>query len=113
MCPWSLLAQFMKLVLTVTGKDLSHFMEQWVLRSGIACFHSSYTYTLKKNQVERRLVQDPPRAYSKFMVSDSQSSRPIKEFYIIKLIPMNSFSFQGGTLQMSLFEVLLPVGDIR
>ena len=62
--------QFLNLLLTVSGKDLSHFLEQWVCRSGVACFHSSFTYVRKKNMVELQMSQDSKHGYSKFVVSN-------------------------------------------
>ena len=59
----------MKLILTVSGKDLSNFMEQWVCRSGIARFHASFSFIRKKNLIELKLKQDIPRGSSKFVVS--------------------------------------------
>ena len=59
----------MKSIQTVSGKDLSHFMEQWVCRNGVPRFHVSFSYMRKKNYVELRLKQDLPRGYSKFVVS--------------------------------------------
>ena len=61
--------QLMKSIQTVSGKDLSHFMEQWVCRNGVPRFYASFSYMRKKNQVELRLKQDLPRGYSKFVVS--------------------------------------------
>ena len=61
--------QFMKLILTVSGKDLSTFMEQWVCRSGIARFHASFNFIRKKNMIELKLKQDIPRGSPKLVVS--------------------------------------------
>ena len=63
------IVQLMKSIQTVSGKDLSHFMEQWVCRNGVPRFHASFSYMRKKNYVELRLKQDLPRGYSKFVVS--------------------------------------------
>ena len=60
--------QLMKSIQTVSGKDLSHFMEQWVCRNGIPRFYVSFSYMRKKNFIELRLKQDLPRGYSKFVV---------------------------------------------
>jgi transcription initiation factor TFIID subunit 2 len=60
-------AGLMKSIQTVSGKDLSHFMEQWVCRNGVPRFHVSFSYMRKKNYVELRLKQDLPRGYSKFV----------------------------------------------
>ncbi|XP_019854461.1 PREDICTED: transcription initiation factor TFIID subunit 2-like [Amphimedon queenslandica] len=54
-------AGFLKLVLTVSGKDLSHFMSQWVGHSGAPLFHVSFNYIRKKNLVELHMTQDTPR----------------------------------------------------
>ena len=62
-------SQFMKSIQTVSGKDLSHFMEQWVCRSGVPHFHASFSYVRKKNIVELRLKQEMLRGYGKFVVS--------------------------------------------
>ena len=59
----------MKLILTVSGKDLSTFMEQWVCRSGIARFHASFNFIRKKNMIELKLKQDIPRGSPKLVVS--------------------------------------------
>ena len=64
----------MKSIQTVSGKDLSHFMEQWVCRNGVPRFHVSFSYMRKRNFVELRLKQDLPRGYSKFVVSQSAFS---------------------------------------
>jgi transcription initiation factor TFIID subunit 2 len=60
-------AGLMKSIQTVSGKDLSHFMEQWVCRNGVPRFHAAFSYMRKKNYVELRLKQDLPRGYSKFV----------------------------------------------
>lgn len=56
----------MKSILTVSGKDMSHFMEQWLCRSGVPSFVTSFTYVRKKNLVELKLKQDLPRNLAKF-----------------------------------------------
>ena len=67
----SMCVQLMKSIQTVSGKDLSHFMEQWVCRNGVPRFHVSFSYMRKKNFVELRLKQDLPRGYTtKFVVSE-------------------------------------------
>ena len=59
----------MKLILTVSGKDLSTFMEQWACRGGVARFHSSFSFVRKKNLIELKLKQEIPRGAPKFVVS--------------------------------------------
>eukprot|EP00731_Ephydatia_muelleri_P018686 Em0011g726a len=56
----------MKSILTVSGKDMSHFMEQWLCRCGIPSFSISFSYVRKKNLVELKLKQDLPRNLAKF-----------------------------------------------
>ena len=68
--PSRLCLQLMKSILTVSGKDMSHFMEQWLCRCGIPSFVASFTYVRKKNLVELKLKQDLPRNLAKFNVSD-------------------------------------------
>lgn len=60
----------MKSILTVSGKDLSHFMEQWLCRCGIPSFTISFSYVRKKNLIELKMKQDLPRNLAKFNVSD-------------------------------------------
>lgn len=62
-------AQFVKLILTVSGKDLSGFMEQWVCRSGVPRFHASFNFIRKKNIIELRLKQDTTKGQPSFVVS--------------------------------------------
>jgi transcription initiation factor TFIID subunit 2 len=62
-------AGFLKLVLTVSGKDLSYFMEQWVGHNGSPILHTSYNYIRKKNIIELQLTQDVPRGNRKFVVN--------------------------------------------
>lgn len=57
-------AGFVKAILTVSGKDLSHLMEQWVYKSGAPRFHCSFSFLRKKNIVELRLKQDLARTGS-------------------------------------------------
>ena len=53
----------------MSGKDLTHFADQWIARNGITSFNCSFSYIRKKNLVELRMVQDPPKGYQKFIVS--------------------------------------------
>ncbi len=48
---------------------MTHFAEQWIARNGLTAFHCSFNYIRKKNQVELRMVQEPPKGYHKFIVS--------------------------------------------
>lgn len=61
----------MKLMVTVSGKDMSHFMEQWVFRNGVPRLFSSYSFVRKKNFVELKVQQEVPQRCSKFVVSES------------------------------------------
>lgn len=72
----------MKLILTVSGKDLSTFMEQWVCRSGIARFHASFNFIRKKNMIELKLKQDIPRGSPKFVVR----AQVLWFFYIVFIL---------------------------
>ena len=59
----------MKLLVTVSGKGLSHFMEQWVCSSGVPRLSASYTFVRKKNFIELKLTQDTSSQRStKFVV---------------------------------------------
>ena len=59
----------MKLILTVSGKDMTSFMEQWVCQSGVPRFYGSVNFIRKKNIVELRLKQDTPKGQTSFVVS--------------------------------------------
>ncbi|KAL5016218.1 hypothetical protein ScPMuIL_005807 [Solemya velum] len=49
---------FKKIISTVTGKDIQHFLEQWVLQSGCARFLASFVFNRKRNVVELEIKQD-------------------------------------------------------
>ncbi len=66
------LYQLVKLILTVSGKDLTAFMEQWVCRGGVPRFHASFTFIRKKNIIELKLKQDTSKGQPSFVVSESQ-----------------------------------------
>ena len=71
----------MKLLTMVSGKDMSHFMEQWVCNNGIPHLFASYTFVRKKNFVELKLKQDTSERSSKFVVSET-SQIPIKDVHL-------------------------------
>lgn len=58
---------FLKLILTVSGKDMTHFADQWISRNGVTLFNCSFNYIRKKNIVELKLIQEPPKGYQKFI----------------------------------------------
>lgn len=62
--------QLMKLVHTVSGKDIANLMEQWSCRSGVPRFTASYSYIRKKNNIEFQLKQEVQRGGTKFVVSE-------------------------------------------
>lgn len=64
------LLQLMKLVHTVSGKDIANLMEQWSCRSGVPRFTASYSYVRKKNSIELQLKQEVHRGGTKFVVSE-------------------------------------------
>lgn len=53
----------------MSGKDLTHFANQWIYNNGVTAFTGSYSYVRKKNLIELKLVQEPPRGYNKCVVS--------------------------------------------
>ncbi|XP_072045257.1 LOW QUALITY PROTEIN: transcription initiation factor TFIID subunit 2-like [Amphiura filiformis] len=52
---------FLKLLSTVSGKDLNAFLDQWLCRGGIVQFQGSFHFNRKRNVVELELRQDPGR----------------------------------------------------
>ena len=62
----------MKLLVTVSGKDMSSFMDQWVFRTGVPRLLASYTFVRKKNFVELKIQQEVPSRCSKFVVRDEE-----------------------------------------
>ena len=52
----------------MSGKDLTHFANQWIYDNGVTAFTGSYSYVRKKNMIELKLVQEPPRGYKKCVV---------------------------------------------
>jgi len=59
----------MKLLVTVSGKDMSSFMEQWVFRTGVPRLLASYSFVRKKSFVELKIQQEVPARCTKFVVS--------------------------------------------
>ena len=48
---------------------MTHFADQWIFRNGGTSFNCSFNYICKKNIVELKLMQEPPKVYQKFIVS--------------------------------------------
>ena len=61
----------MKLLVTVSGKDMSSFMDQWVCNSGVPRLLASYSFVRKKNFVELKLRQEASQQSAKFVVRGS------------------------------------------
>ncbi|KAK7101291.1 hypothetical protein V1264_024091 [Littorina saxatilis] len=49
---------FLKIIYTVTGKDILPFIEQWVHQSGCARFFGNFVFNRKRNVVELEIKQD-------------------------------------------------------
>ncbi|ESP05566.1 hypothetical protein LOTGIDRAFT_228096 [Lottia gigantea] len=49
---------FLKIISTVTGKDILPFLEQWVYQSGCARFYGNFVFNRKRNVVELEIKQD-------------------------------------------------------
>ncbi|KAI6651950.1 hypothetical protein LOD99_4829 [Oopsacas minuta] len=49
---------FLRLILTVSGKDISSFMHNWVCSSGIPSLSISYSFNRRKNSLEMEVKQD-------------------------------------------------------
>lgn len=49
---------FLKIISTVTGKDIQPFIDQWVFQSGCARFVGSFVFNRKRNVVELEIKQD-------------------------------------------------------
>ena len=58
----------MKLLVTVSGKDMTSFMDQWVFRTGVPRLLASYTFVRKKNFVELKIQQEVLPRCTKFVV---------------------------------------------
>ena len=65
----------MKLLVTVSGKDMTSFMDQWVFRTGVPRLLASYTFVRKKNFVELKIQQEVLPRCSKFVVSEGGRGR--------------------------------------
>ena len=74
--------QFMKLLMTVSGKDMSSFLEQWVCSSGVPRLQASYTFVRKKNFVELKVKQMVPHRSSKFAVSTIEGDEWVVRMYV-------------------------------
>ena len=60
--------------MTVSGKGLSHFMEQWVYSSGVPRLSATYTFVRKKNFIELKLAQElASHRSTKFVVRELKS----------------------------------------
>uniref|UniRef100_A0A2C9LKD2 Transcription initiation factor TFIID subunit 2 n=1 Tax=Biomphalaria glabrata TaxID=6526 RepID=A0A2C9LKD2_BIOGL len=51
-------SSFLKIIYTVTGKDIEPFIEQWVYQGGCARFIGSFVFNRKRNVVELEIKQD-------------------------------------------------------
>ena len=61
----------MKSVMTVTGKDLEVFIDQWVYKSGCAYFNGNFVFNRKRNVVELELKQElSGKGILKYVVSE-------------------------------------------
>ncbi|XP_052776335.1 transcription initiation factor TFIID subunit 2-like isoform X2 [Mya arenaria] len=49
---------FLKVIFTVTGKDIQPFIDQWVCQSGCARFVGNFVFNRKRNVVEIEIRQD-------------------------------------------------------
>ncbi|XP_062509199.1 transcription initiation factor TFIID subunit 2-like isoform X2 [Corticium candelabrum] len=58
---------FIKMLSTVSGKDLQVFFDQWVYRSGYARFSCQFVFNRKRNIIEIELHQDVPSGSQKFV----------------------------------------------
>jgi len=58
----------MKLLVTVSGKDMNSFMDQWVFKTGVPRLLVTYNFIRKKNFVELKIQQEVPARCSKFVV---------------------------------------------
>jgi transcription initiation factor TFIID subunit 2 len=71
----------MKLVHTVSGKDITLMMEQWACRSGVPRMNVSYNFVRKKNLIEVLLKQEVPRGGAKFVGQLNISVQELDGFY--------------------------------
>ena len=51
-------SSFLKIIYTVTGKDIEPFIDQWVTQGGVARFTGSFVFNRKRNVVELDIRQD-------------------------------------------------------
>ncbi|XP_062579980.1 transcription initiation factor TFIID subunit 2-like [Saccostrea cucullata] len=51
-------SSFLKIISTVTGKDITPFLDLWVSQSGCARFFGNFVFNRKRNVVELELKQD-------------------------------------------------------
>ncbi|CAL1530604.1 unnamed protein product [Lymnaea stagnalis] len=51
-------SSFLKIIYTVTGKDIEPFIDQWVYQGGCARFTGSFVFNRKRNVVELEIRQD-------------------------------------------------------
>ncbi|XP_060578386.1 transcription initiation factor TFIID subunit 2-like [Ruditapes philippinarum] len=49
---------FLKIISTVTGKDIQPFIDQWIYQSGCARFIGNFVFNRKRNVVELEIKQD-------------------------------------------------------
>ncbi|XP_053395431.1 transcription initiation factor TFIID subunit 2-like isoform X2 [Mercenaria mercenaria] len=49
---------FLKIISTVTGKDIQPFIDQWIYQSGCARFVGNFVFNRKRNVVELEIKQD-------------------------------------------------------
>lgn len=93
-------AGLIKALSSVSSKDITTFVEQWICSSGIPKFTASYNYIRKKNLVELSLRQEVPRGANKFVGSmtivvqefDGSFSHSIvvDDFYTVHDLPCHS-----------------------
>lgn len=90
----------MKLILTVSGKDMSSFMEQWVCQSGVPQFYASVNFIRKKNIVELKLKQNTPKGKTSFVVSQITCTTLCIQLYGIHKDSNTHYSLRLGILQV-------------
>ena len=95
----------MKLLSTVSGKDMTNFMEQWVCSNGVPHLLASYNFIRKKNFIELKLRQEVPQQSSKFVVSSWHHSTIVSLTHS-SLLYLTLFSPLSHTIFFPLSHIL-------